>query len=53
VAESSLELPAEVVEWIGEVTSGQVRSTKRVPGGASNEAWFVDVDRPDGRWRAR
>lgn len=44
----SLELADDLVEWMGEVAGGEVVSTVHVPGGASNEAWFIDVERPDG-----
>jgi aminoglycoside phosphotransferase (APT) family kinase protein len=42
--EAALELPDDLVRWIGEQAGGVVTATKRVPGGASREAWFVDVD---------
>src|SRR5581483_11108901 len=45
VAEDAMALPEDLVEWIGETAGGKVTATKRVPGGASREAWFVDVDR--------
>jgi aminoglycoside phosphotransferase (APT) family kinase protein len=32
------------VAWIEETTAGRVTAAKRVPGGASREAWFVDVE---------
>jgi aminoglycoside phosphotransferase (APT) family kinase protein len=45
VADDAMALPDDLVEWIGEVAGGTVTATKRVPGGASREAWFVDVER--------
>jgi aminoglycoside phosphotransferase (APT) family kinase protein len=44
MAEDSLALPADIVAWMAEVTGGAVVSTTRVPGGATREAWFVDID---------
>jgi aminoglycoside phosphotransferase (APT) family kinase protein len=36
-------LPDSITAWIGEVMGAPVTAAKRVPGGASREAWFVDV----------
>ena len=33
---------------MGDRAGGTVASTRRVPGGASREAWFVDVEHADG-----
>jgi aminoglycoside phosphotransferase (APT) family kinase protein len=42
-----LSLPDELLTWIEETTGGRVTSSDRIPGGASREAWFVDVsDQP-------
>jgi aminoglycoside phosphotransferase (APT) family kinase protein len=41
--EAALSLPDEIVRWIEDETGGTVTATNRVPGGASREAWFVDV----------
>ena len=41
-----MELPEGVQEWIGEVTHSRVTSAARIPGGASREGWFVDVEDP-------
>lgn len=43
--EPALSLPDEIVRWIEDETGGTVTATNRVPGGASREAWFVDVRR--------
>ena len=43
--EAVLSLPDDIVRWIEDETGGEVVATKRVPGGASREAWFVDVRR--------
>jgi aminoglycoside phosphotransferase (APT) family kinase protein len=43
--EAALSLPDEIVRWIEHETGGTVTATNRVPGGASREAWFVDVSR--------
>ncbi|MEX1006636.1 MAG: phosphotransferase family protein [Acidimicrobiia bacterium] len=45
MAEPALALPDDIVSWIEDETGGRVTATNRVPGGASREAWFVDVDR--------
>jgi aminoglycoside phosphotransferase (APT) family kinase protein len=39
-----LELPSEVLEWIEDTTGQAVTVADRIPGGASREGWFVDVD---------
>jgi aminoglycoside phosphotransferase (APT) family kinase protein len=43
--EAALSLPEDLVHWIGDETGGEVVATNRVPGGASREAWFIDVQR--------
>jgi aminoglycoside phosphotransferase (APT) family kinase protein len=43
--EPALGLPDDIVSWIEGETSGAVVATNRVPGGASREAWFIDVER--------
>jgi len=43
--EAALSLPDDIVRWIADETAGEVVATNRVPGGASREAWFVDVRR--------
>jgi aminoglycoside phosphotransferase (APT) family kinase protein len=48
MTETAMALPGDLVAWIGETAGGKVTATKRVPGGASREAWFIDVERPDG-----
>ncbi len=45
MAEPALTLPDDIVSWIEDETGGKVTATNRVPGGASREAWFIDVDR--------
>src|SRR5437879_4599994 len=42
------ELPPDLVTWIEEVAEGSLGSADRGPGGAREEAWFVDVARGDG-----
>jgi aminoglycoside phosphotransferase (APT) family kinase protein len=44
----ALSLPADVLAWIEEVAGGRVVFADRKPGGARKEAWFVDVEQPDG-----
>jgi len=51
VADAALALPDVVVGWMREVGGGRVTRADRVPGGASREAWFVDVELPDGTRR--
>jgi len=41
-------LSEEVVEWVADATGGTVAATGRVPGGATREAWCVDVAGRDG-----
>jgi aminoglycoside phosphotransferase (APT) family kinase protein len=48
MADDALALPDEVVEWIADTAGGAVSEVRRVPGGASREAWFVDVTGADG-----
>ena len=43
--EAALSLPDDIVRWIANEARGEVVATNRVPGGASREAWFVDVRR--------
>ena len=43
--EAALSLPDDIVGWIADEAGGEVVATNRVPGGASREAWFVDVRR--------
>ncbi|MET0628783.1 MAG: phosphotransferase family protein [Acidimicrobiia bacterium] len=45
MADTALRLPDEIVDWMEHATGGRVTATNRVPGGASREAWFVDVER--------
>jgi aminoglycoside phosphotransferase (APT) family kinase protein len=44
----AMALPDDIVAWIEDQAGGPVTSAERVPGGASREAWFVDVERADG-----
>jgi aminoglycoside phosphotransferase (APT) family kinase protein len=48
MTEQALALPDDLVAWIATTAAGRVTATERVPGGASREAWFVDVEGPDG-----
>jgi len=43
MADDPLRLPDDLIEWVAETVGGPVTSATRVPGGASREAWFVDV----------
>lgn len=40
-----MELPEGMADWIGGVTGGRLVAASRIPGGASREGWFVDVER--------
>jgi aminoglycoside phosphotransferase (APT) family kinase protein len=44
MAEATLKLPDDVVAWIEETAAQTVIATDRIPGGATREGWFVDVD---------
>ncbi len=41
-------LPDEVIDWVAATTGGTVVMSDRKPGGARKEAWFVDIQLPDG-----
>src|SRR4051812_8250954 len=43
-----MELPEDLCAWVEAATSGRVAEARRVMGGASREAWFVDVAGDDG-----
>jgi aminoglycoside phosphotransferase (APT) family kinase protein len=47
-AEPAVGIPAHLVDWIETVTDGTVVTAERRPGGGRKEAWFIDVDSPDG-----
>ena len=44
----SVALPDDLVAWMEEVGGGRLVLADRRPGGARKEAWFVDLERPDG-----
>ncbi len=44
----AIALPADLVSWVEEVGGGRLTLADRKPGGARKEAWFVDLERPDG-----
>ena len=39
-----MNLPDGMEDWIAEATGRRVVATTRIPGGASREGWFVDVE---------
>lgn len=41
--DAKLSLPDDVLSWVEGVSGGSVSNANRVPGGASREAWHVDV----------
>jgi prepilin-type processing-associated H-X9-DG protein len=45
---ATVELPEDLIAWVEEVGGGQVTLADRRPGGARKEAWFVDLEKPDG-----
>lgn len=42
------QLPDDLVEWMEDLGGGRLTNADRKPGGARKEAWFVDLQRPDG-----
>src|SRR5580704_1143835 len=48
VVSATVELPEDLIAWVEEVGGGQVTLADRRPGGARKEAWFVDLEKPDG-----
>ena len=44
----AIALPADLVSWVEEVGGGRLKLADRKPGGTRKEAWFVDLERPDG-----
>jgi len=44
----SLTLPDDVTAWVGSVTGRAVTRAERIPGGATREGWFVDVEPAEG-----
>ena len=45
---SGIALPDDLVSWVEEVGGGRLIAADRKPGGARKEAWYVDLERPDG-----
>jgi len=45
---SDVALPDDLVSWVEDVGGGRVTAADRKPGGARKEAWYVDLERPDG-----
>ena len=41
-------LPDDLVSWVEEVGGGRLSVADRRQGGARKEAWYVDLERPDG-----
>ncbi len=44
----ALTLPDDLVSWMEDVGGGRLVAADRKPGGARKEAWFVDLEHPDG-----
>ncbi len=51
MADATISLPDDVLAWVRDLTKGEITHADRVPGGATREAWFVDVKLPDGTMR--
>ena len=45
---AAIALPADLVSWVEEIVGGRLRLAERKPGGARKEAWYLDLERPDG-----
>jgi aminoglycoside phosphotransferase (APT) family kinase protein len=45
---ATVALPDDLVSWLEEVGGGRLTLADRKPGGARKEAWFVDLQQPDG-----
>jgi len=41
-------LPDDLVQWVEDLGGGRLTYADRKPGGARKEAWFVDLEQPDG-----
>ena len=41
-------LPHDLVAWIEEIGGGRLTRAHRKQGGARKEAWYVDIELPDG-----
>jgi aminoglycoside phosphotransferase (APT) family kinase protein len=41
-------LPDDLASWVEDVGGGRLALADRMQGGARKEAWFVDLERPDG-----
>jgi aminoglycoside phosphotransferase (APT) family kinase protein len=41
-------LPDDLIIWIEDVGGGRLSRAERKQGGARKEAWFIDIERPDG-----
>ncbi|HVX16533.1 MAG TPA: phosphotransferase family protein [Acidimicrobiales bacterium] len=44
-------LPADLVSWMEDLAGGALVDSRRQPGGARKEAWFVDFEAPTGERR--
>ncbi len=45
---TTVRLPEDLLAWVEEVGGGRVSAADRRPGGARKEAWFVDLETPNG-----
>lgn len=48
MSDGTVGLPDDLVSWIEEVGGGRLALADRMPGGARKEAWFIDLEGPDG-----
>ena len=44
MAQVKLTLPDDILAWIEDAAGQPVTGADRIPGGASREGWFVDVE---------
>jgi aminoglycoside phosphotransferase (APT) family kinase protein len=49
MSERTVALPDDLVTWMEEIGGGKLTRADRKQGGARKEAWFVDIEQPDGR----
>ncbi|WP_194840032.1 MULTISPECIES: phosphotransferase family protein [Aeromicrobium] len=49
--QQSTDLSADILSWVEESLGGKITYADRQPGGGRREAWYVDVETPDGQVR--
>ena len=48
MAERTVALPDDLITWIEQIGGGRLARAERKQGGARKEAWFIDIEQPDG-----